>query len=325
MASSTDGARQQRTVLVTGGNSGIGLECVRALAKAGRRVLIASRDRKASAAAITRIRNEQAGADVREMGLDLGSFRSVHDFAGAIEAEGIAIDALVCNAGLQRMGSLLLSPDGFELTFAVNHLGHFLLTNLLLDRLRANAPARIVVVSSGVHDPERHTGMPKPDVTDFETLAATGGPTRNGFNGPLAYANSKLCNMWFTYELARRLEEQTSASGAAGITVNAYDPGVVPGSAIARDYPAAARWVWDRLLPPLAGALTAWLPWISTAPKSGQALARLVLDPSLAKVSGKYFPSHTRWNQAPSSKDSCDAARARELWEHSVRMCGLSG
>ena len=107
----------------------------------------------------------------------------------------------MCNAGLQTDRGIVRSADGFERTFAVNHLGHFLLVNLLLARLIANAPARIVIVASGVHDPTRRTGMPKPAIADLETLAATGGPRAGAFDGRLAYVNSKLCNLWFTYEL----------------------------------------------------------------------------------------------------------------------------
>lgn len=315
---------ERGTVLVTGGNSGIGLECARVLARQGRGVLIASRDRAASAAAVKRITTETGNPNVSEMGLDLGSFYSIRRFARRIEADDVPLQALVCNAGVQFSGGLRLSSDGFELTFAVNHLGHFLLTQLLIDRLAANAPSRIVVVASGVHDPARWSGMPKPAIADFETLAACGGARAGAYNGQLAYVNSKVCNMWFCYELARRIEEERVARNAERITVNAFDPGLVPGSGLARDYSPAQRWIWDRVLPRVARLLTGAVPSISTAAKSGDALARLVLDPTLAQVSGKYFPSHRRWQEAPSSKESYDLARARELWDESLRMCGIA-
>jgi light-dependent protochlorophyllide reductase len=310
------------TVLITGGNSGIGFECAQALAKQGWHVLIASRDRKASAAAVERIAHECGRDTACEMGLDLGSTESVRRFAKDVEARGVPLRALVCNAGLQMTTGPRLSPDGFELTFAVNHLGHFLLTNLLLRRLRTQAPARIVIVASGVHDPHLRTGMPKPAVTDVATLAATGGPREGKFDGRLAYVNSKLCNLWFAYELARRL----NAAGAASreCTVNAFDPGLVPGSGLARDYPTALRFIWNRILPGMARVLTLVVPTINPARKSGSALARLVLDPALAGVSGRYFPSHTRWRDAPSSDESYDLDRARVLWDSSVRMTGLT-
>ena len=102
------------------------------------------------------------------------------------------------------------------------------------------------------------------------------------------------------------------------------DPGLVPGSGLARDYPPALRFVWNRVLPGIARVVTLAVPWISTAPKSGQAVARLVLDPTLAGITAKYFPSHMRWQAAPSSIDSYDVERARALWQESVRVTGLT-
>jgi light-dependent protochlorophyllide reductase len=310
-------------VLVTGGNSGIGFECARELARNGWHVVIASRDRALSQAATRRIAAETGNAAVTELGVDLGSTQSVRDLVWEIDARDLALRALVCNAGLQSGGARKISADGYELTFAVNHLGHFLLANLLLQRLLANAPARIVVVSSGVHDPKRLTGMPKAAVTDMAALAAGGAADAARFNGQLAYVNSKLCNMWFAYELDRRLAAaQLSRDGR--LTVNAFDPGLVPGSGLARDYTAALRFAWNRVLPGVARVLSSAVPGISTARKSGAALAQLVLDPALAGTSRQYFPSHTRWRQAPSSAASYDEERARSLWEASVRMSGLS-
>jgi hypothetical protein len=135
--------------------------------------------------------------------------------------------------------------------------------------------------------------------------------------------NSKLCNLWFAYELRHRLEASGLATNGT-LTVNAFDPGLVPGSGLARDYPAGLRFVWDRVLPGLGRVLTPFIPVVNPAPKAGGALARLVLDPALADVSGRYFPSHTRWRETRSSAASYDAARARALWEESVRMTGLT-
>ena len=302
------------TALVTGGNSGIGFACARRLATAGWRVIIASRNGAASAEAAWRIADESGPESVAAMALDLGSLAAVRRFAHEIDAADVPLRALVCNAGLQVTRAERRSTDGYELTFAVNHLGHFLLTNLLLQRLAAHAPARIVVVASGVHDPKRHTGMPKPRVGDVAALAFAEG------DGRLAYVHSKLCNLWFAYELARRIER----AGMRGVTVNAFDPGLVPGSGLAREYPPALRFVWNRILPAVARVLTVVVPGINPAPKAGDALARLVLDPRLEGVSGKYFPSHTRWQEAASSDASYDVAQAARLWEASVRMSGLT-
>ncbi len=311
-------------VLVTGGNSGIGFECARELARQGGHVLIASRDRRASAGAVRRIIDESGAGAASELGLDLGSTASVRAFAQTITTGGIPLRALVCNAGLQVSGAQRRSADGFELTFAVNHLGHFLLTNLLLSHLLAHAPARIVVVSSGVHDPTLFTGMPKPAITDVPTLAASGGPDPARFDSRLAYVNSKLCNLWFTYELIRRLQAAGLSTATRPLAVHATEPGLVPGSGLARDYPAPLRFVWNRVLPAMARVLTPIVPAISTAEKSGRALARVTLDPALANVSGKYFPSHTRWQEARSSEASYDEERAQVLWDESVQMTGLT-
>lgn len=314
---------KRETALITGGNSGIGFECARRLARAGWHVVLASRNRDVSAEAVRRIERESGEGSASELGLDLGSLAAVRRFAAEFASRDLPLRALVCNAGLQVHRGPQVSADGHELTFAVNHLGHFLLTNLLLTRLVANAPARIVVVASGVHDPKLRTGMPKAAVADLETLAATGGPRRGEFDGRLAYVNSKLCNLWFAYELGRRLETAGMAPSDGRLAVIAWEPGLVPGSGLARDYPPALRFVWDRILPAVARVLTPFVAGINPAPKSGEALARVVLDPAFAGVCGKYYPSHTRWREGASSEASYDAARARALWEESARLAGL--
>jgi hypothetical protein len=163
--------------------------------------------------------------------------------------------------------------------------------------------------------------MPKAAVTDVATLAATGGPRAGEWNGRLAYVNSKLCNLWFAYELVRRID---AAGLSSAVSVLAFEPGLVPGSGLARDYPAALRFVWYRVLPGVARVLSPVMPTINPAPKAGNALAQMVLDPALAHRSGKYFPSHARWHEAASSDDSYDRDRARALWEESVRMARLT-
>jgi len=311
-------------VLVTGGNSGIGFECARQLARAGWHVLIASRNRQASAEAVDRIARDSGADAASELGLDLGSTAAVRQFVREIDARDVPLRALVCNAGLQVHKGPSLSPDGYELTFAVNHLGHFLLTNLLLARLVRNAPARIVIVASGVHDPKFRTGMPKPAVADLATLAATGGPRAGAFDGRLAYVNSKLCNLWFTYELIRRIEAAGLSREGRWVSVNAFEPGLVPGSGLARDYPPVLRFIWDRVLPGLARVLSPAVPSINPADKAGAALAKVALDPELDRTSGRYFPSHARWRAARSSDASYDQAQARALWDASVGFARLA-
>jgi NAD(P)-dependent dehydrogenase (short-subunit alcohol dehydrogenase family) len=316
-------ARNRQTVLVTGGNSGIGFECARRLARERYPVIIASRDREASRAAVARLQADTGNDAITDMELDLGSCAAVRRFAEEIAARDVPLHAVVCNAGLQTSGALVRTPDGVERTFAVNHLGHFLLVNLLLGRLLAHAPARIVVVASGVHDPKLRTGMPKPNVGHLDVLATTGGATPGAFDGRLAYVNSKLCNVWFTYELGRRLVAAGLVGKDRPLSVNAFDPGLVPGSGLAREYPAALRMIWFRVLPAVARIATRFVPTINTADKAGAALAGLVIDSPLEHISGKYFPSHARWGEAASSEASYDRARAAALWEASVRLTSL--
>src|SRR5262249_47913010 len=129
--------------------------------------------------------------------------------------------------------------------------------------------------------------------------------------------------LWFAYELARKLEAAGVASSDASIAINAFDPGLVPGSGLAREYPGWMQFVWGQVMPVMAAGLTRFVPSISTAEKSGNALAQLVLDPRLAKSGARYYPSHTRWYETPSSDQSYDVRRAGELWDASVRMSGL--
>lgn len=312
---------ERDVALLTGGNSGIGLEAARSLTRAGWRVVMASRNREASRAAVRGLERESGAGCAEELGVDLASPASVRELAKEVGERGLAPRALVCNAGLQVNSGPKRSAEGYELTFAANHLGHFLLTNLLVERLAPGA--RIVIVASGVHDPDQFTGMPKASIGDLDVLARTGGSDPDHFDGRLAYVNSKLCNVLFAYELDRRVSLWTGRTNARRITVNGWEPGLVPASGLAREYPAAARLIWNWILPAVTRVLHPFLPGVSTLGLSGPALARMVLDPALDGVSGKYFPSSARWREAKSSRDSYDVERARALWEASVRMTGL--
>jgi NAD(P)-dependent dehydrogenase (short-subunit alcohol dehydrogenase family) len=177
--------------VVTGANSGIGYETARWLAKKGATVIMASRDRDKGQAAAQHIRDEGPAGDVEMMQLDLGDLDSVRAFAGAFTRRYQALHMLINNAGIMHppFGK---TKQGFETQFGVNHLGHFALTGLLLDVITRTPRARIVTVSSGAHRMGR---------IDFDNLNAEKGYRSNG-----AYAQSKLANLLFTYELQRRLE-----------------------------------------------------------------------------------------------------------------------
>ncbi len=319
-----------RTVVITGGNSGLGYACARALLEESAgptpwNVVLACRDPGRAQAAVERLQQDTAAsgpsARVEAMSLDLASLASVRGFAGElarrIEARELPpLHALVCNAGVQNAGKKTFTTDGFESTFGVNHLGHFLLVNLLLPRLAP--PARVVVVASGTHDPTQKTGTPQPAWNDPAALA-------KGELGPMAakdtpfqfgqrsYTTSKLANVLFSHELARRLP--------SGITTNAFDPGLMPGTGLIREAPAPLRFLWDHVLPRMLPLLRRFvLANVHTVAESGAALARLVADPGLEATSGKYFEG-TR--EIASSTDSYNKTRAAELWQASAALTGL--
>ncbi|MFD0362328.1 SDR family NAD(P)-dependent oxidoreductase [Nocardia sp. GCM10030253] len=287
-----------RTVVITGGTSGLGRECARTLAADPRwTVIVTGRDADrahASAAAI--------GA--RGAALDLASLTSVTRFAAELRGAGLPpLHALVCNAGLQ-FTRRSYTEDGVEATFGVNHLGHVALVRALLDDL--TAPGRIVFVSSGTHDPDQFTGMPNPLITSARELAYPPAATESGQrDGRRRYSTSKLANLQTAYELARRL-------GPRGIMVNAFDPGLMPGTGLARDAGKMVQLLWRTA----ARALVA-LPGVNTPAKSGADLAWLVTDPSVADVTGRYFVGRT---ERPSSTASYDIDVQHALYADSVEL-----
>lgn len=318
-----EATRRDAWILVTGGSSGLGLECALRLARAGRAVVVASRDAHARERALRRIDDETRGAGrALSMDLDLAETSSVRSLVDRLDDERLDLDAIVCNAGLLAP-RLDRTAAGIERTFAVNHLGHFLLVNLLLGRGRGISPSHVVVVSSAVHDPRRFTLMPHPRAGDVRALARDGATTRGRFDGRRTYATSKLCNLWFAYELARRAVASGLDRGARGLRVSAFDPGLVPGSGLARHQSPLAHAAWTRVLPLATLPLAPFFPTIGSLGRSGRALARLVLEPDRRGTRARYVASHTRWRESVSSRDSYDEGRARDLWDASVELSGL--
>jgi NAD(P)-dependent dehydrogenase (short-subunit alcohol dehydrogenase family) len=202
-----DGSLDGKLVLITGGNAGVGKETAVGLARAGAHVVFTSRDATRGADALADIRTRSGSDAVDVLPLDLANFASIRGFSEQFLTEYDRLDVLVNNAGLvqQYPG---VTDDGFEMTFGVNHLGTFFLTSLLLDRLRASAPARIVVVSSHAH---KHVGSG----LDFDDLQS-----ERSYKPFRVYGRTKLANIYFTRELARRLDP-------SAVTVNALHPGFV--------------------------------------------------------------------------------------------------
>jgi light-dependent protochlorophyllide reductase len=294
-------AAPNKTAIITGASTGLGLECARSLLTSDPtwHIVLAVRDTGRGAEAVKQLGYPDR-CTVLEM--DLASLRSVRSFAEDFRGHGLPpLRTIVCNAGVQVVSGTERTADGVEMTFGVNHLGHFaLVQNLLGDLVH---PARIVVVSSGTHDPAKFTGMPSPLYTRAADLASAA----DSSEGRRRYTTSKLCNVLFAYELDRRLGQ-----GSGGITVNAFDPGLMPGSGLARDYSPIGRWAWRYVFP-----LLRVLPNVNSARTSGARLAALAGDPKFDGVTGAYFEG---LRPIRSSADSYDRDMALDLWETSEQL-----
>jgi NAD(P)-dependent dehydrogenase (short-subunit alcohol dehydrogenase family) len=275
-----------KTVLITGGNSGIGKETAVGLARVGASVVFTSRDAAKGAATASDV-SERAGRVVVWMQLDLASFASIRRFAADFRGRYERLDVLVNNAGL-IMQHRTETQDGFETTFGVNHIGHFLLTQLLLDRVKSSAPARIVNVASDAHRQAR-SGL------DFDDLQST-----KRYGGLAAYGKSKLANILFTRELARRLE-------GTGVTANAVHPGTVA-TGFGQDGDITGIFA-------LGFGLV--LPFFKKPAKGAETSIYVASAPELEGVTGKYFADGKE--KQPTAVAQDDAA-ARKLWEISEAL-----
>lgn len=267
---------QGRTFFVTGASSGIGRAMVEALAARGGSVVLASRSKERTEPVLEGIRRSHPGADAEFLEIDVSDLASVRDAAGRFLEAGRPIDVLVNNAGVA--GTRALSRDGFDLTYATNHLGPFLLTSLLLPRLRAAPEARIVNVSSVAHTRVKRL--------DWSALERRAEPKRSAFPD---YAVTKLMNVLHAKELARRL-------AGTPVTTYALHPGGVA-SNIWRAVPQPAQWLLKQFL--LSNEEGAQTPlYCATAPE-------------LATVTGRYYDKCREVAPNPLADDE---ALAKELW-----------
>lgn len=272
--------------IVTGGTGGIGKATATALAARGYQVVVVGRNKAKAEAAVSDIRRDSGNEAVDLLLCDFGSLASVRNLAAECRARYEQIQGLVNNAGA-IYPTRTVTAEGFEATFGVNHLAPFLLTNLLLDRLKASGPARIVNVSSAAH------ALPGLDFDDWQM-------ERRKYQPMLAYACSKAANVLFTYELARRLH-------GTGVTVNCLHPGMV-----ATDiYAGQERSVALRLIGPLLR------PFVLPPEQGAETSVYLASDPAVAEVTGKYF---VKKQERRSSRASYDKGLARKLWELSEQM-----
>ncbi|TWF92604.1 SDR family NAD(P)-dependent oxidoreductase [Saccharopolyspora dendranthemae] len=320
----TDSAGTPRTVVVTGGNSGLGYACAQVILGSGDgpwHVVIASRDAARAQAAVDALAADAAaGNSVEAMALDLASLASVRSFGteltGRLRAGELPVlHAVVCNAGVQMGANDARTADGFESTFGVNHLGHFALVNELLPALKA--PARVVVVSSDTHDPGPRGLAPAwndPPALARGELGQAAAKDNALTRGQRRYCTSKLANIYFTYALARRLPE--------GVTANAFNPGMMLDTALGRSMPAPVRFALEHVLPRFTWLLRRVLTDnIHTAEESGRALAWVTTAPELAGTTGRYFDGR---RDVRSSEESYDAARAEQLWDDSLVLTGTT-
>ncbi len=277
---------RSKVCLVTGANSGIGKATALALAVQGATVAMVCRDRGRGEAAMAEIAEMSRNESVDLLVADLSSQGAIRRLAEEFARRHRRLDVLVNNAGA-IIGTRRLTEDGVEATFALNHLAYFLLTNLLLDLLKASAPSRIVNVSSNAH---------KGATIDFDDLQM-----ERGYTGMRVYDHSKLANVLFTYELAKRLE-------GTGVAANCMHPGVVA-TTLAKD---AALWL--RILWPLMS------PMLLSPEKGAETVIYLASSPDVEGVTGKYFVEKT---PVKTSEESYNKEVASRLWDASAELVKL--
>jgi retinol dehydrogenase-14 len=277
-----------KTVLITGGTGGIGKATAIGLARLGARVGISGRGRARAEAAATDIRVASGNPSIDVYVADLSSQADVRRLAREVLDAYPRLDVLVNNVG-GFWAHRQVTADGLEHTFALNHLAPFLATNLLLDRLVASAPVRVVTVSSGAHVRGR---------IDFDDLQG-----ERKWSGQRAYAQSKLANVMFTYELARRLD-------GTGVTATVLHPGVVR-TAFGAEDPAR----WQRAFLPLVR------PFLKSPARGAETAIYLASSPDVAGVTGQYFAGR---KPKTSNRASYDTEAQARLWRVSADLVGLT-
>jgi NAD(P)-dependent dehydrogenase (short-subunit alcohol dehydrogenase family) len=285
-----------RYCMVTGASSGIGREISLGLAKLGARVIMVSRDVPRGKAALEYVHKGSGNLSVELMLADLSSQAQVRALAGALRSKTGELHLLVNNAGI-IMGKRELSVDGIEMTFAVNYLAYFMLTNLVVDLLKQGAPARVVNLTSSVHRSAR---------LDFDNLQGEKRYNRDG-----AYAQSKLADIIFTGELARRLK-------GTGVTANSVCPGAVSSN------------IWTSS----SKVIATFFRLLMKGPEMGAVLPLYVAaSGEVAGVTGKYFQTgqhlkgvavKTGGTACQPSAQACDMETARKLWQVSESLTGIA-
>jgi NAD(P)-dependent dehydrogenase (short-subunit alcohol dehydrogenase family) len=279
-----------KVVIITGANSGIGKETAIDLAKRGGKVYLACRNMKRGEDALKEIKEKSGTDNVHLLQLDLASLDSVREFSRKFHQLESQLHILINNAGVMACPKAL-TKDGFEMQLGTNHLGHFLLTNLLLDLLKASSPSRIVVVSALAH---KYGSINKEDLMSVKS-----------YNKYKAYIQSKLANNLFTHELAKKLQ-------GTGVTVNSLHPGIIVTELVRHLIDnATVKMIFE----PIAKLI------LKTPEEGAQTQICLAVDPNLAEVSGKYFVD---CKQAKASDDSTNDELSDWMWKKSEELVGLA-
>ncbi|XP_034998956.2 retinol dehydrogenase 12, like isoform X1 [Hippoglossus stenolepis] len=284
---SSDVRLDDKTVVITGANTGIGKETAMDLAKRGAKVIIACRDMEKAEAAVKDVIEKSDNKNVLCMKLDLADTKSIREFAEAINKEEPKLNILINNAGVM-VCPYGQTADGFEMQIGVNHMGHFLLTHLLLDLMKRSVPARIVTVSSMAHS----WGAINLDDINSE----------KGYNKANAYSQSKLANILFTHTLAKKLE-------GTGVTTYSLHPGVVQTD------------LWRHLSGPQQFVMKMVSPFTKDSVQGAQTTIYCAVEPSLEKESGGYYSDSAPANCSAAGKDD-DVAQ--KLWDLSCRLLSIT-
>ncbi|MBC7934943.1 MAG: SDR family NAD(P)-dependent oxidoreductase [Rhizobacter sp.] len=297
-----------KSIIITGATSGIGFDCAIQMAKIApnEQIILACRNIQAGNETIRKIKNKTNHQHLICLPLDLASLQSIKDFKDKFaKLANPVITSLINNAGLQNIGKTAYTNDGFETTFGTNHLGGFYLTLLLLPYIEQNGS--IIFTASDTHDPATKTGIESPIYTSGKDLAFPKETNeKENIVGQRRYSTSKLCNVLSAYVLHEKLADKN-------IRVNAFDPGMVPGTGLARTYPPVLRFVWNNVMP----ILTYFKPNTNCAKKSGKRLANLAFNKEQKQLNGIYFSDG---KVTKSSIDSYNKSYQAELWKSSIEL-----
>ncbi|XP_051538357.1 retinol dehydrogenase 12, like isoform X1 [Myxocyprinus asiaticus] len=276
-----------KTVLITGANTGIGKETAIDLAKRGARIIMACRDMEKAEASLKEVIEASGNQNVVTSRLDLSDSKSIREFAEKVNTEEKQVNILINNAGVM-VCPYGKTADGFEMQIGVNHMGHFLLTYLLLDLIKRSTPARIVSVSSMAHQ--------------WGTINLEDINSEKSYDKKKAYSQSKLANILFTRSLAKRLE-------GTGVTAYSLHPGVVQTE------------LWRHLSKPQQAAMWIIKPFTKSSVQGAQTTIYCAVDPEIETESGKYYSDCAPANCARAAMDDDVAQR---LWELSCKMLNIT-